>query len=194
MRKGIERSVHEAVRAAIILQEEDSVLFLERVAGYLVECFSSGGKVMVAGNGGSLCDAMHFAEELTGFYRERRRPFPAMALADPSHMSCVANDTSFEFVFSRYVEAFGQPGDIFIALSTSGNSKNLVQAAKMAQGKDVKVIGFLGKGGGVLKDHCDDCWIVDGFSHSDRIQEVHMAGIHIIIEAVEKEMLVPCGS
>src|SRR3990167_2436812 len=187
MRKGIEKSVGEAARAATVLQEEESLLFLERVASALVECFSSGGKVLTAGNGGSLCDAMHFAEELTGFYRERRRPFPAMALADPSHMSCVANESSFEFVFSRYVEAFGQPGDIFVALSTSGNSKNLVQAAKVAQEKGVKVIGFLGKGGGALKEYCDDCWIVEGFSYSDRIQEVHMAGIHIIIEAVDRK-------
>ncbi len=148
--------------------------------------------MLTAGNGGSLCDAMHFAEELTGFYRARRKPFPAMALADPSHMSCVANDTAFEFVFSRYVEAFGKGGDIFVALSTSGNSKNLVTAAKAAQELGVKVIGFLGKDGGQLLEFCDDYWIVKGFPYSDRIQEAHMAAIHIIIEAVEKELL--CNS
>lgn len=189
MRKDIEKSVQEASRAINVLQEEETLLFLERVVTALAECFSSGGKVLIAGNGGSLCDAMHFAEELTGFYREKRRPFPAMALADPGHMSCVANDTAFEFVFSRYVEAFGKEGDLFIALSTSGNSKNLVTAAQMAQQKGVKVIGFLGKTGGALKDVCDDAWIVKDFVYSDRIQEVHMAAIHIIIEAVEKEML-----
>ncbi|MBM3192930.1 MAG: SIS domain-containing protein [Chlamydiae bacterium] len=190
MKKGILDSVEEAARAIAILQEEESVEFIERVVSYLVDCFSSGGKVLIAGNGGSLCDAMHFAEEFTGFYREKRRPFPAMALADPSHMSCVANDTSFEEVFSRCIEAFGKREDLFIALTTSGNSKNLVRAAKAARERGIKVIGFLGKEGGVLKEFCDDFWIVNGFSYSDRIQEAHMAAMHIIIEAVEKELLV----
>ncbi len=190
MRKGIEKSIVEASKAVAVLQEEETIQFIERVVASLTDCFSSGGKVLIAGNGGSLCDAMHFAEEFTGFYREKRRPFPAMALADPSHMSCVANDTSFEDVYSRYVEAFGKEGDLFIALTTSGNSKNLVRAAEMARLKGVKVIGFLGKDGGLLKEFCDDCWIVKNFPYSDRIQEVHMTAIHIIIEAVEKEMLV----
>lgn len=190
MRKEIEKSIIEASKAVAVLQEEETIQFIERVVIRLSECFSSGGKVLIGGNGGSLCDAMHFAEEFTGFYREKRRPFPAMALSDPSHMSCVANDTSFEDVFSRYVEAFGKEGDLFIALTTSGNSKNLVKAAKMAREKGVKVIGFLGKDGGLLKELCDDCWIVKGFAYSDRIQEVHMTAMHIIIEAVEKELLV----
>ena len=190
MRKEIEKSIIEAAAAVALLQEEETIQFIERVVISLSECFSSGNKVLIAGNGGSLCDAMHFAEEFTGFYREKRRPFPAMALSDPSHMSCVANDTSFEDVFSRYVEAFGKEGDLFIALTTSGNSKNLVRAARMAREKGVRVIGFLGKDGGLLKDLCDDCWIVKGFGYSDRIQEVHMTAMHIIIEAVEKELLV----
>ncbi len=190
MRNGIQHSVNEAVRAALLLQEEESIEFIERVAASVADCFSSGGKVLIAGNGGSLCDAMHFAEEFTGFYREKRRPFPAMALADPSHMSCVANDTSFEEVFLRMIEAFGKEGDIFIALTTSGNSKNLIRAAQGARERGVKVIGFLGKTGGLLKDLCDDAWVVEGFSYSDRIQEAHMAAMHIIIEAVEKELLV----
>ncbi len=190
MRKGILHSIQEASRAAAILQEEETVQFIERVVVQLSDCFSSGGKVLIAGNGGSLCDAMHFAEEFTGFYREKRRPFPAMALADPSHMSCVANDTSFEYVFSRYVEAFGKSGDLFIALTTSGNSKNLVRASIAARERGIRVIGFLGKEGGAIKEFCDDFWIVSGFSYSDRIQEAHMAAMHIIIEAVEKELLV----
>ncbi len=190
MRNEIEKSIIEAAKAVLVLQEEETIQFIERVVISLSECFSSGGKVLIGGNGGSLCDAMHFAEEFTGFYREKRRPFPAMALADPSHMSCVANDTSFEDVFSRYLEAFGKEGDLFIALTTSGNSKNLIKAAKMAREKSVKVIGFLGKDGGLLKELCDDYWTVKGFRYSDRIQEVHMTAMHIIIEAVEKELLV----
>jgi len=194
MRNGIEESVREALRAARVLGEPLAIEFIERVSISLVSCFSSGGKVLIAGNGGSLCDAMHFAEEFTGFFREKRKPFPAMALCDPSHMSCVANDTSFEEVFSRCIEAFGKEGDLFIALTTSGNSKNLIRAAEVARERGIKVIGFLGKSGGALKDLCDDAWIVKGFPHSDRIQEAHMAAIHIIIEAVEKELLVPCVS
>ena len=194
MRKGIKHSAEQAVQAALVLQEEESIQFMERVATSLAECFSAGGKVMIAGNGGSLCDAMHFAEEFTGFYREKRRPFPAMALADPSHISCVANDTSFEEVFSRMIEAFGKEGDLFIALTTSGNSKNLIRAAEAARERGIKVIGFLGKTGGLLKDLCDDAWVVGGFSYSDRIQEAHMAAMHIIIEAVESKLLVPCAA
>jgi D-sedoheptulose 7-phosphate isomerase len=192
MRNEIQHSIEEAVKAIAVLQQKESIEFIERVVSDLAECFSSGGKVLIAGNGGSLCDAMHFAEEFTGFYREKRKPFPAMALGDPSHMSCVANDVGFEYVFSRYVEAFGKEGDIFIALTTSGNSKNLIRAAESAIERGVKVIGFLGKEGGELKDFCDDCWIVKGFPFSDRIQEVHMSAMHIIIEAVEKKLLVPC--
>ena len=150
--------------------------------------------MLLAGNGGSLCDAMHFAEELTGFYRSRRRPLPAIALADPGHMSCVANDTTFDHVFSRPVEALGQEGDLLILLSTSGNSRNLIEAAKAAHQKSMHVIAFLGKTGGMLQEFCDDCWIVRGFPYSDRIQEAHMAAIHIIIEAVECRLLAPAIS
>ncbi len=117
-----------------------------------------------------------------------------MALCDPSHMSCVANDTSFEEVFSRYIEAFGKEGDLFIALTTRGNSKHLIRAAEAAREREMKVIGFLGKSGGALKDLCDDAWVVKGFPFSDRIQEAHMAAMHIIIEAVESKLLAACVS
>jgi D-sedoheptulose 7-phosphate isomerase len=183
--------VQEAIKAIEILEKEESIQFIETVAKLLADAFLLGGKVLIAGNGGSLCDAMHFAEEFTGFFREKRKPFPAMALADPSHMSCVANDTAFEEVYSRMIEAFGKKEDIFIALTTSGNSKNLIEAAKKAKEMKIKVVGFLGKDGGELKHLCDECWIVKGFRFSDRIQEVHMSAMHIIIEAVEKLILQP---
>jgi D-sedoheptulose 7-phosphate isomerase len=189
LREGIYHSVQEAIKAAEILELESSIHFMEKVSKLIAETFLSGGKVLIAGNGGSLCDAMHFAEEFTGFYREKRKPFPALALSDPSHMSCVANDTSFEEVYSRMIEAFGKKEDIFIALTTSGNSKNLIEAAKKARELNIKVVGFLGKGGGALKALCDEYWIVEGFRYSDRIQEAHMAAMHIIIESVEKEVL-----
>ena len=192
MRETIAYSVQEAIRAAETLKE--ATPFMERVAEMLLACFARGGKVLLAGNGGSLCDAMHFAEELTGFYRSRRRPLPAIALADTGHMSCVANDTTFDHVFSRPVEALGQEGDLLILLSTSGNSRNLIEAAKAAHQKSMHVIAFLGKTGGMLQEFCDDCWIVRGFPYSDRIQEAHMAAIHIIIEAVECRLLAPAIS
>jgi D-sedoheptulose 7-phosphate isomerase len=128
---------------------------------------------------------MHFAEELTGFFRQKRKAFPAIALSDPAHMSCVANDTSYDQVFARGVEAYGVAGDIFIVLTTSGNSSNIVAAVKQAQSMGLSTIAFLGKTGGQLKGVADLEWIVSGFATSDRIQEAHMTAIHIIIEMVE---------
>ena len=131
---------------------------------------------------------MHFAEELTGFFRKKRIALPAIALSDPGHLTCVSNDLGFESVFSRSVEALGAPGDLFIALTTSGNSPNLIQAVQMAKSKQLRTIAFLGKTGGEMKGQCDLEWIVSGFTFSDRIQEAHMAAIHIIIEQVERNL------
>ena len=131
---------------------------------------------------------MHFAEELTGFYRQKRPALPAIALSDPGHMSCVANDVGYEHVFSRGIEALGKPEDIFIVMTTSGNSSNLVKAVATAKEKGLYTIGFLGKLGGLLKGQCDLEWVVNGFLYSDRIQEAHMAAIHIVIEQVEKTL------
>jgi len=131
---------------------------------------------------------MYFAEELTGVFREERRALPAIALSCPGHLTCTANDLGFEGVFSRGVEAYGHPGDIFVALTTSGNSQNLIEAVKAARTKKLKVLSFLGKTGGKLKGTSDLEWLVDGFKYSDRIQEAHMAAIHIIIEMVEKKL------
>ncbi|MBI5274091.1 MAG: SIS domain-containing protein [Chlamydiales bacterium] len=181
-------STLEAVKAAQKLTEEKAITFIHEVAEAIVRCYQMGGKLLIAGNGGSLCDAMHFAEELTGFYRAKRKALPAIALADPSHISCVGNDVGFEFVFSRYVEALGKKEDILICLTTSGNSKNIIYAVQSAQKQQIKTVAFLGKQGGSLKGVCDLEWIVDGFVNSDRIQEAHMAAIHIIIEMVEKKL------
>lgn len=139
------------------------------------------------------CDA--FAEELTGVFRHKRKALPAIALSCPGHMSCTANDIGYEGVFSRAIEAYGKPGDIFIALTTSGNSPNLVHAIPVAKAHGLKTIAFLGKTGGKLKGVCDLEWKVDGFTYSDRIQEAHMTAIHIIIEMVEKELFakIPAG-
>ncbi len=188
MRAGILHSVEEAVRAAQALQEETALAFIENSAREISQCFQNKGKLLIAGNGGSLCDAMHFAEELTGQFRRPRQALPAIALADPGHLSCVSNDMGFSSVFSRAVEALGREGDLFIAMTTSGNSENIIAAVKTARLRGLKTIGFLGKTGGKMCGMCDLEWIVSGFPFSDRVQEAHMAAIHIIIEQVEHDL------
>ena len=185
MQKEIEYAVDEAIRAIILLKEEKSMSFIENASQLIAECFTKGGKLLIAGNGGSLCDAMHFAEELTGQFRYARKALPAIALSDPGHLSCTANDMGFDFVFARAIEALAKPEDLFIALTTSGNSINLFKAMLTAQKKGLKTITFLGKTGGKLKGMSDLEWVVSGFEFSDRIQEAHMTAIHIIIEQVE---------
>lgn len=153
----------------------------------MVESYQNNGRIFSCGNGGSMCDAMHFAEELTGRFRKERAPLPAMAINDASHLTCVSNDYGYEFIFSRYVEAWGNKGDILLAISTSGNSQNIINAVISAKKKGMKVVGLLGKGGGVLKDMVDVSLIVES-DISDRIQEVHIKCIHIFIEGIERSL------
>lgn len=160
---------------------------LNEVVYLLTICFKSGGKLITAGNGGSMADAMHVAEEFTGRFRADRAPLPAIAISDPTHLTCVANDYGFEHVFSRPIEALAKPGDVVMLLSTSGNSQNLVLAAQAARQKKATVVGFLGKGGGLLAALCDVAVIAPGET-SDRIQELHMMALHAIIQAVEVEL------
>lgn len=151
----------------------------------LADSFRAGGKVFSCGNGGSLCDAMHFAEEFTGRFRNDRMALPAIAIADPSHITCVANDYGFDYVFSKYIEAHGKKGDVLLAISTSGNSANILQAIGAAHEKGMKVIGLTGKSGGQMADQCDVSVIVPWDRYSDRIQEIHIKVIHTLIEYVE---------
>lgn len=188
METHIINSVEEGIRAIQCLRDPIAIAFIKGAAHLIADCFEKGGKLLIAGNGGSLCDAMHFAEELTGVFRQKRKALPAIALSCPGHLTCTANDLGFEGVFSRGVEAYGNPGDIFIALTTSGNSPNLVEAVPIAKERGLSVISFLGKNGGKLKGLSDLEWSVDGFQYSDRIQEAHMAAIHITIEMVEKKL------
>lgn len=188
MRHLLLQSLDDCTRATEQLKTPEAINFIESAVSLIVDCFQKGNKIILAGNGGSLCDAMHFAEELTGFFRQNRPALPAIALSDPGHMSCVGNDQGFDSVFSRGIEAYGKPNDVFIALTTSGNSKNLVNAVKTARSLDLKTISFLGKGGGNLKNLSDLEWIVNGFTTSDRIQEAHMAAIHVIIEFIEYKL------
>jgi D-sedoheptulose 7-phosphate isomerase len=185
MNQVIWQAASDAVLAAQSLLAAEAQVFIAKGADLIANAFESGRKILIAGNGGSLCDAMHFAEELTGQFRQKRKALAAIAIADPSHMSCTANDMGYDEVFSRYVEALGQMGDLLVVLTTSGNSKNLIRAVEVAKERGLMTIAFLGKGGGQLKGQCDLEWVVNGFKTSDRIQEAHMAAIHIMIEAVE---------
>lgn len=159
---------------------------MEAMALMLSEAIASGNKVICCGNGGSLCDATHFAEELTGRFRENRRPFPAMAINDPAYMTCTGNDFSFDTVFSRWVEAFGHPGDVLLAISTSGNSRNVTAAAEQARRSGMKVIALASGNGGALEKLADIAVLAPAAPHSDRVQEIHIKVIHIVIEAMEQ--------
>jgi len=146
----------------------------------------SGGKIISCGNGGSMSDAMHFAEELSGRYRDDRPGLPAIACSDPSHITCVGNDYGFDQIFARYVEAIGRPGDCLVGISTSGNSANVIEAAKRARAQGIKVIGLTGRGGGALKPLCDIVVDVPWEGFADRVQEVHIKVIHSWIDLIER--------
>ncbi|MGE0631244.1 MAG: D-sedoheptulose 7-phosphate isomerase [Pseudobdellovibrionaceae bacterium] len=153
----------------------------------LLETYKNGGTAFACGNGGSHCDAMHFAEELTGKYRKDRRPLGALALGDSSHVTCVSNDYGFQHIFSRQIEGLGRAKDLLIGLSTSGDSENVIQAFLKAKSKNIKTVALLGRNGGKLKDIAELSIIVPAQT-SDRIQEVHIKLIHTVIETVEREL------
>ncbi len=170
------------------LDNDANIESIQQAAELLAETFKSGGKVLSCGNGGSHCDAMHFAEELTGRFRENRPGYAAIAISDPSHLSCVSNDFGYEFVFSRYVEAVGRAGDVLLGISTSGNSVNVIKAVEAARAKGMKVILLSGKDGGKMAGMADVEIRVPHFGYADRVQEVHIKAIHIMIQLVEKYM------
>lgn len=146
----------------------------------------AGGKIISCGNGGSMSDAMHFAEELSGRYRDDRPGLPAISCSDPSHITCVGNDYGFDQVFARYVQALGKAGDCLVAISTSGNSANVVEAAKAARQLGMTVIGLTGRGGGTLRSLCDVVVDVPWEGYADRVQEVHIKVIHAWIDLIEQ--------
>ena len=162
---------------------------IAQAAELFAASLANGGKALTCGNGGSLCDAQHFAEELSGRYRQDRRALAAIALTEASHMTCVANDFGFEFVFSRFVEALGRPDDVLLAISTSGNSPNILRAAEAARAAGLKVVSLTGKDGGQLASLSDVEIRVPHFGYADRIQEVHIKVIHILIMLIEKLVL-----
>jgi D-sedoheptulose 7-phosphate isomerase len=170
------------------LADERNLTCIAEAAELIVASLKNGGKVLTCGNGGSLCDAQHFAEELSGRYRQDRPALAAIALTEASHMTCVANDYGFEFVFSRFVQALGRRGDVLLAISTSGNSPNILNAAEAARAAGMKVVSLTGKNGGKLADLSDIEIRVPHFGFADRIQEVHIKAIHIMILLIEKLM------
>lgn len=162
-----------------------SVSSIQRAADLCIEALKNNNKIISCGNGGSLCDATHFAEELTGRYRNNRRPLPAISINDPSYMTCVGNDFAFDEIFSRYVEAVGNSNDVLLAISTSGHSSNILKAVEQAHQKDMKVIALTSKGGNELSNKADVAICAPRAPHSDRVQEIHIKVIHILIQAIE---------
>lgn len=160
---------------------------VEAMAAEMAVVLRKGGRLLSCGNGGSLCDAMHFAEELSGRYRDDRPALSALALADPGHMSCVANDYGYERVFARGVEAHGRSGDILLAFTTSGSSPNVLAAMRVARELGLTVFGLLGKGGGDAVGLCDRSLVVPS-QDAGRIQEIHIKVVHALIELVEREL------
>ena len=168
------------------VQDPANLAAIEQAARLMADSLNQGGKILTCGNGGSLCDAQHFAEELTGRYRQNRRAMAALALTEASHMSCVANDFGYDHVFSRYVEALGRPGDVLLAISTSGNSPNVLLATQAAQAAGMRVVALTGKDGGQLAGLADVEVRAPHAGYADRIQEIHIKAIHIMILLIEQ--------
>ena len=167
---------------------DENLKKIQQAAVLIADSFKQGGKVLSCGNGGSHCDAMHFAEELTGRFRDNRPSYPAIAISDVSHISCVGNDYGFDYIFSRYVEGVGQKGDVLLGISTSGNSANVLKAIEAAKQKGMKIITLTGKDGGKMNGLADVDIRVPHFGYADRVQEIHIKVIHILILLIEKEM------
>src|SRR4051812_9407334 len=184
----IRTSLQEAQKTLnSFVEDEKNLKQIEEAIDLFATSFKNGGRVFSCGNGGSMCDSLHFAEELTGRYRKNRAPLPATGISEAGHVTCVANDFGFDHIFSRFIEAWGQKGDTLLAISTSGNSANVIKAVEVAKSKGMKVVGLLGKDGGKLKSMVDVSLIVD-CPITDRIQEIHIKCIHIFIEGIERQL------
>ncbi len=187
--KQIANHFTEAAEILNKFNNQENFLKIEEAGNLIIDSFNLGGKIISCGNGGSMCDSMHFAEELTGRYKADRKAFPAISISDPSHLSCVSNDYGYEFVFSRFIEAIGKKGDVLLAISTSGNSKNVLNAISVAKQIGMKVIGLTGKDGGEMKDLCDVEIRAPYSDFADRAQEIHIKVIHSLIDYIEVNVL-----
>lgn len=172
----------------LFLSDDANFTLIEKAIDVLHNSFLNNGKVISCGNGGSHCDAMHFAEELTGRYRNNRKALPALAISDSSHITCVGNDYGYDHIFSRFIEAHGRPGDILLGISTSGNSQNVINAMEIAKSMGMIVIGLTGKDGGKIKDLCDIEIRAPKSDYADRAQEIHIKVIHALIDGIENRL------
>ncbi len=170
------------------ISDDKNIKSISDAVDIMVVALKNDGKIISCGNGGSMCDAMHFAEEMTGRFRDERKPLAAISISDPSHLSCVANDYGYEFVFSRYVEAVGKKGDVLLAISTSGNSKNILAAIGSAKKMGIKIVGLTGKNGGQMSSLCDVEIRASDSNYADRAQEIHIKVIHSLIHCIEEAM------
>ena len=172
-----------------LLANEEALCAIDAAGQLMADTIAAGGKILSCGNGGSLCDAMHFAEEMTGRYRLNRPGFAAIAISDPSHMSCVGNDYGYDEVFARYTQAVGREGDVLLAITTSGTSKNVIKAVEAAKANGMKVVGMTGRAGTPLAEMADIAIVTpSGSAYADRVQELHIKAIHIMIELVERRL------
>ena len=189
MLDNIRNVLSDAADALSALRADDAALAsIEAAAELLTRALIDGHQVFSCGNGGSMCDAMHFAEELSGRFREDRRPLPAAAISDPSHISCTANDYGYEYVFSRYIEAHGKSGDVMVGFSTSGSSKNVIRAAQQASESGMQVVTLTGRRDSELARLADIAIITPAGGYADRVQELHIKIVHILIESIERSL------
>jgi len=182
----IKKHFSEAAQVLSDFSTDENMAKIESAIELMVLAIENGGKIISCGNGGSMCDAMHFAEELSGRFREDRKGLPAVSISDPSHISCVANDYGYEHVFSRYVEALGNNGDVLLGISTSGNSANVIKAVEAAKSKGMKTVALTGKTGGSLASMVDLEIRAPHSDYADRAQEIHIKVIHALIDGIEK--------
>lgn len=190
MKKFIEDQLQESAQVLEkFTQNPNNIQLIEVAAQLMIKALKNGNKIISCGNGGSMSDAMHFAEELTGRYRENRKSLPAIAISDSGYLTCVANDFGYNQVFSRFVEGIGNNGDVLLAISTSGNSENVIVAAQTAIKNNIKVVALTGKDGGKLANYADVEIRSPYTDYADRAQEIHIKVIHILIGLIEKGVL-----
>jgi len=186
----IQKHFDEATEVLKTFNNSDNINAIHRALVVMVEALRNGNKIISCGNGGSMSDAMHFAEELSGRFRNERKALAALSISDPTHISCVANDYGYEYVFSRYIEALGRQGDVLLGISTSGNSNNVINAVRAANEKEMKTVALTGKTGGIISNIADIEIRAPFSEFADRAQEIHIKVIHALIDGIEKELKV----
>jgi D-sedoheptulose 7-phosphate isomerase len=188
LRNLIQQQFEEAQQTLVNFQTEANFSLILQAVELMSQAIQNGGKIISCGNGGSMCDAMHFAEELSGRFRDNRRALAAISISDPSHLSCVSNDYGYDFVFSRFIEGLGQENDVLLGISTSGNSKNVILAVEAAKAKGMKTIVLTGKDGGKLAGLADIEIRAPHSNFADRAQEIHIKVIHSLILGIEQSL------